>query len=238
MSSKPKSKPRPLAPVEARKRQRLPPQAREEQILAGAIAYFAEAGLDGQTRELARRLGITQPLLFRYFPSKQHLIERIYEEVYLKRWKTEWERIIADTSLPTAERFRRFEFDYQRTIHDYAWLRIFVSAGLKGYDLPRRYLGTVRERIFTPLLIAMRAEHRLPKPSVQPLAEEEFELLFGIHGALVYIGIRELVYGLDGPTDADAVRAALLDSALPGLGQTYRQTVSLRAGRPKGKSKT
>ena len=45
-------------------------EARERQIVEGAVAYFAEVGLDGQTRELARRLGITQPLLFRYFPTK------------------------------------------------------------------------------------------------------------------------------------------------------------------------
>jgi AcrR family transcriptional regulator len=194
----------------------------------GAIAFFAETGLDGQTRELARRLGIAQPLLFRYFPTKQHLIERIYEEVYLKRWKPEWEEGMLDPVLPTAERFRRFEIDYQRTIHDFAWLRIFVSAGLKGYDLPRRYLGMVRERVFAPLLAEMRAEYGLPDPGRQPLSDDEFELLFGIHGALVYVGLRDVVYGLPAPPDADATRAALLDSALPGLGEAYRAIV-LRA---------
>ena len=185
------------------------------------MAYFAEVGLDGQTRELARRLGITQPLLFRYFPTKQHLIERIYEEVFLKRWKPDWEALVADGSLPTAERFRRFELDYQHTIDDYAWLRIFVSAGLKGYDLPRRYLGMVRERIFAPLLAAMRAEYGLPLPAARPLAPAEFELLFGIHGALVYVGLRTQVYRVEAPSDHDALRRALLDSALPGLGQAF-----------------
>ena len=210
-------------------RRRLGAVEREHQIVAGAISYFAEVGLDGQTRELARRLGITQPLLFRYFPTKAALIERIYEDVYLKRWKPEWEAVIADASLPTGERFRRFELDYQRTIDDYAWLRIFVSAGLKGYDLPRRYLGFVRERVFAPLLVAMRAEYGLPSPAEQPLGSGEYELLFGLHGALVYVGLRTRVYGLDGPPDHDEARGALLDSALPGLGQTYRRIV-LRAG--------
>lgn len=207
-------------------RRRLAADERERQIVEGAIAYFAEVGLDGQTRELARRLGIAQPLLFRYFPTKQHLIERIYEDVYLRRWKPEWEAMIADASRPTAERFRLFELDYQRTIHDYSWLRIFVSAGLKGYDLPRRYLGMIGERVFTPLLAAMRAEAGLPSPVEQPLDPSEFELLFGIHGALVYIGLRGLVYGLAAPPDPDALREALLDSALPGLGGTYRRIVT------------
>lgn len=211
---------------------RLSAETRERQIVEGAIAYFAEVGLDGHTRELARRLGITQPLLFRYFPTKASLIERIYEEVYLKRWDAGWEAVVRDVSLPCLERFRRFEIDYQRRIDDYAWLRIFVSAGLKGFDLPSRYLGMVRERIFAPLLAGMRAESNLPSPQAQPLAADEFELLFGIHGALVYVGLRSRVYGIDGTADRDAVRAAMLDAALPGLLATHRRVVvagSLRA---------
>jgi AcrR family transcriptional regulator len=216
-------------------RRRLNPVDRERMIIEGAILYFAEAGLDGQTRELARRLGITQPLLFRYFPTKQALIERIYEEVYVKRWKPGWAEVIADRTLPTAERFRRFEIDYQRTIHDYAWLRIFVSAGLKGYDLPRRYLGMVRERVFAPLLAEMRLEYGLPDPAEQPLADEEYELLFGIHGALVYVGLRDVVYDMPSPETPDDLRAALLDAALPGLGSTFRHVVIQRAAAPRAR---
>ena len=210
-------------------RRRLSPEARERQIVDGAIAYFAEVGLDGHTRELARRLGITQPLLFRYFPTKAALIERIYEEVYLKRWDAGWEQIVRDTTLPCLDRFRRFEIDYQRRIDDYSWLRIFVSAGLKGFDLPSRYLGLVKARIFAPLLEGMRFESGLPSPEEQPLSTDEFELLFGIHGALVYVGLRSRVYGIDGTADRDAVRAAMLDAALPGLLATHRRVVAAAA---------
>ena len=208
---------------------RLDPATRERQIVDGAIIYFAEVGLDGQTRELARRLGVTQPLLFRYFPTKAALIERIYEEVYLKRWNPAWEATVRDAATPCLERFRRFEIDYQRTIDDYAWLRIFVSAGLKGFDLPSRYLGMVRDRIFAPLLAGLRAEAGLPCAEEQPLGPDEFELLFGIHGALVYVGIRSRVYGMDGPTDRDTVRAAMLDAALPGLPAAHRRVVDAAA---------
>ena len=40
---------------------RLSPTDREKQIVDGAIAYFSEVGFSGQTRELSKRLGITQP---------------------------------------------------------------------------------------------------------------------------------------------------------------------------------
>ncbi len=95
------------------------PAERKHSIAEGAIRFFAEKGIDGQTRELAKRLGIPQPLLYRYFPSKEDLIEQVYEDLYLKRWKADWEYLIADRSLSIGERFRRFEKDYQKTILTY-----------------------------------------------------------------------------------------------------------------------
>jgi len=57
-------------------------EARVEQIIASAAQFFSEHGLSGQTRELASFLGIAQPLLYRYFPSKQALIHQIFEEFF------------------------------------------------------------------------------------------------------------------------------------------------------------
>ena len=48
-------------------RLRLASADRERQIIDGAIAYFSDAGFSGHTRELSKRMGITQPLLYRYF---------------------------------------------------------------------------------------------------------------------------------------------------------------------------
>lgn len=155
-------------PPAAPKRRRLGAQEREQQIIEAAIGFFAEVGINGNTRELARRIGITQPLLYRYFPSKEHLLERIYEELYERRWKPEWEALVEDRSLPVLERFRRFEKDYQRTILTYDWLRIFVSSGLHGYRFPPRYLARVKERIFTPVLRDLRLEMGLPAPVALP----------------------------------------------------------------------
>ena len=110
-------------------RRRLPPAERERQIVDGAIRYFAEVGFEGQTRELARRLGITQPLLFRYFPTKDDLIDRVYEEVYLSRWKDEWPNGLKDRSLTLEERLVRYYEDYGSAIFNYEWVRIFMFSG-------------------------------------------------------------------------------------------------------------
>src|SRR5258707_15376496 len=79
-------------------RRRLEPEDREREIIDGAIAFFAEVGFDGGLRDLAKRLGITHHNVFRYFPTKEALIERVSKEVYLSRWQPEWESILPDTA--------------------------------------------------------------------------------------------------------------------------------------------
>ena len=72
-----------------KRRRRLDPEDREREIVEGAVAFFAEVGFDGGLRDLAKRLGMTHQNLFRYFPTKEALIERVYKEVYLNRWQPE-----------------------------------------------------------------------------------------------------------------------------------------------------
>ena len=62
-------------PAEAPKRRRLKREDRERMIVERAIEFFAEVGFAGQTRELAQRIGVTQPLLYRYFPTKEEASE-------------------------------------------------------------------------------------------------------------------------------------------------------------------
>src|ERR1700710_2341335 len=83
----------PMKPAEAQSKKayrRLAPADRRRQIIEAAVSYFSEVGFDGATRALAERLGVTQPLIYRYFPSKDELIRAVYEEVYTGRWRDEW----------------------------------------------------------------------------------------------------------------------------------------------------
>ena len=50
-------------------------EERREQIIRAAIAVFAERGYDAaSTEEIARRVGISQPYLFRLFSTKRELV--------------------------------------------------------------------------------------------------------------------------------------------------------------------
>ena len=201
----------------APKRSRLLPDERERQIIAGAIRFFAEVGFDGQTRELAKRLGITQPLLFRYFPTKQDLVDRVYKEIYLNRWNPEWQDWIEDRRQPVVARLKRFYTEYYPTIVNHDWMRIFFQAGMRNVGFNQRYLKLVRERILLVLCAEVRHEFGLPSVATAPISPAELELYWGLHGSIVYDGIRQYIYGVAVPSEHVARTNAKIEIFMGGL---------------------
>jgi AcrR family transcriptional regulator len=66
-----------------RPRQRMPAAERRELVLEGAVAEFAVHGLAGtSTEDVARRAGISQPYLFRLFPTKKALFLALVERCF------------------------------------------------------------------------------------------------------------------------------------------------------------
>ena len=66
--------------------QRMKAGERREAVLAAAVTEFAARGLAGtSTEDVARRAGISQPYLFRLFPTKKALfltlVERCFQQV-------------------------------------------------------------------------------------------------------------------------------------------------------------
>ena len=174
-------------------RRRLSAADREQQILAGAVDFFARRGFDAQTRELAAEIGVTHALLYHYFPSKQALIDRVYETVFIGRWDPQWEALL-DGPLPVEDKLCRFYGTYLAAILTPDWLRIFMYSGMSDGLIPERYFGLLRERLFPRLLREARRAHGL-RSRAAPSAREE-GLLMGLHGGLVYhLGVLPLCYG-------------------------------------------
>ncbi len=195
----------PVARPPRRPQLRLKREDRERQIVEEAIRYFADVGFSGDTRELARRLHITQPLLFRYFPSKEALIERAFQEVSTSRWNPFWEEMLADRSRPLKERLLAFYKDYSRIILTREWVRILLFSGLRGNEINRRYLRLVRERIYVPILAQLREHLGLPSLAKVPPKEMEIETIRVLNEKIFYYGVRKWVHGARVPEDIDAV---------------------------------
>src|ERR1700729_2773246 len=98
------------------KQKRLSPEDRRKEFVAQAAEFFSEEVFAGGTRDLARRLGVTQPLLYRYFPSKDDLIKEVYRTVYLEPIDAGWDRLLSDRARPLRERLQEFYGAYTKAI--------------------------------------------------------------------------------------------------------------------------
>lgn len=200
---------------------RLSPAEREQQIVSQAISYFATHGFNASTRELAKEIGITQPLLYRYFPSKDALVDRVFQVIYLSRWNPEWDRLLRDRGVPLSRRLHLFYRQYAGMILQSDWIRIFIFAGLTRQGINDRYLAGLRERVFNVVLEELRFEHGIPDPTPRQ-HEDEIEFIWGLHAAIFYVGVRKYVYGLPVPEDLDRLVGQKLDVFLASAPKALR----------------
>lgn len=207
-----------------RKRQRFAPAERERLIVDGAIQFFAEAGFGGQTRELAQRLGISQPLLYRYFPTKQDLIERVYDEVFVGRWKSEWEQLIADRDIPLRDRLVSFYSAYASEALTYEWIRIYMFAGLTGEDINRRYIELLENRLLIPVATEFRFAAGAADPDTVPISALEIEAAWNIHAAVFYYFVRKFIYRAPVEPDIAAYITDTVDRTLDGALSITRES--------------
>lgn len=201
---------------------RLSPEEREEQIVQKAIRYFATNGFTAGTRDLVKEIGVTQPLLYRYFPNKEALVNRVFEEVYLSRWNPNWDDMLQDRGIPLRDRMYLFYKSYSKAILKREWIRIFVLAGLTREGINQKYLDRLREKVFDQVLSALRHEYRLPAPDSQQY-EDEIEMIWGLHASIFYLGMRKWVYGMSIPKDMDRTIEQKVDMFLDGAQATMRR---------------
>ena len=208
------------------KRRRLSPDDRRREFVAKATEFFSEEGFGGGTRALARRLGVTQPLLYRYFPSKDDLIKEVYRTVYLDPLETDWEKRLTDRSRPLRDRLLEFYRAYTDAIFTRKWLRIYLYAGLKGLDINRWYVGMVRDKILTRIIRECRHEVGLAVQSKPSAAELELAWVF--HGGIFYYGVRKYIYESPVLEDKERIIADALDVFLAGFARVAETSAEVR----------
>jgi AcrR family transcriptional regulator len=191
--------------------QRLSPKERERLIIAGAVPYFARVGFGGDMRGLAAHLGIGHPLLFKYFPNKESLIERVYQEVFVGRWNPLWETVISNRSLSLRDRLCEVYKSYCRTILHYEWIRLFMFAGLKSSGVNTRWLQFITAHLAKPVCAEVRETLGLPDFQKVAVTELELELVLGISSRIVGFALRKHIYGTPVPRDLESIIEAEID---------------------------
>ncbi|MGE3280051.1 MAG: TetR/AcrR family transcriptional regulator [Alphaproteobacteria bacterium] len=179
---------------------------RRELILNEAALFFADHGFQGTTRELARRLGITQAALYKHFPGKKAIFEAIFERS-AERWRQEdWRPRLADRNVPIEIRLGDLYAAYVGRITGPRF-RLFVRAGLDGLAQPARRGAMLTATILEPVIEAARIEAGLPGPDQTPILHREREIAMALHGALMFLAVRKHVYRMPMADDfSDLVR--------------------------------
>jgi AcrR family transcriptional regulator len=137
-------------------RKRLSAAQRRETIEGAATALFAERGYQGASiDEIARRSGVTPPVLYDHFASKQDLYRRLLERHFAELRQVWRENFIGED--PPARRVAR-SFD--------AWF-----AYIEGHPFAGRML--FRDTTGDPELAAMQAEvAATSRAAVMPLVSD------------------------------------------------------------------
>ena len=208
------------------KQKRLSPEDRRREFVAKATEFFSEEGFGGGTRALARRLGVTQPLLYRYFPSKDDLIKEVYRTVYLEPLDTGWEKLLADRSRPIRDRLREFYLAYTNVIYSRKWIRIYLYSGLKGLEINRWYVGVVRDKILSRIIRECRHEAGLPVQSKPTAAELEMAWVF--HSGIFYYGVRKYIYESPVLENKEQMISDAVDAFLAGFERVFAEPSAAR----------
>jgi AcrR family transcriptional regulator len=199
------------------------PEDREELILRAATAYFAECGLSAGTIELARRIGITQPLLYKYFPTKDALVERIYDRLLPQSWNANWEALLDDDSMPLRQRLKLFYSDYAENVLTYDHVRLFLFSGLSQNEFNARYYAVLSKRILERIARAMRREFSVARKS-RSVTKQELEIVQSLHGSIYHLAFRKFVHGESIENMIDLVECKV-DFYLDGATRNFKQIV-------------
>jgi AcrR family transcriptional regulator len=202
---------------------------RETQIVEEAIRFFSEVGFSGKTRELSRRLGISQPLLYRYFSSKQALIDRVYDHVFLGRWDPAWVSLIRDASRPLRDRLVEFYRQYAVAVYRPDWVRIYILAGLADTGLNKRYLEFVSRELLNSICLELRLHCGEDKRTFD-VTPEEMEFVWSLHGGMFYYAVRHFIFGVKVDVDFLENTALMVDNFLLGVKNTLPTLLDNAAG--------
>jgi len=195
------------------------PQDRRRQILDMAAEFFAENGLAAQTRGLAAACGISQRLLYRYFPTKEALLDEVYRTAIAGPFKAMWFAELVDRRLSVEARLIRFYKDYFSTVFTSKWLRLFMHSSLADTGMAPTYTSSIILQLLETIVIEAAHEQSIPIIADKDL---QHEIGWTLHGALSHYAIRRHLYGFTQHATEDAVLAIHIAQFLGGLPAAMR----------------
>ena len=175
------------------KQRRVKRGERRKLIIEMATELFSKNGFSTSTRDIAAALGVTQALLYKYFDSKEALIEAVFKELYgsAERIPSISDYIGANVSLD------KTYSDFYKVYYD-RWdpdsLRLFFRAMLDGFTPQMLNAPVLKESVVYQIIGVLRHSQGLPSIESRSLSSEEFELAMVLHHAIIMLVIRKYIY--------------------------------------------
>lgn len=186
-----KKKRRTASQAGARQATRLPHAERKAQILETASEFFSDYGLTAQTRLLAEECGISQRLLYRFFPTKEDLLAEVYRKEIVGAFKAAWFVDLQDRSRGIEERLTTFYDDYSEQTLTRKWLRLFMYASLSESTMAPDYISSIITQLLDVIMKETAAELSVELPDDEDLVRE---MAWTLHGAISHYAIRRHLY--------------------------------------------
>jgi len=193
---------------------RLPYEERRAQILHHAAEFFSEYGLTGQTRSLAAACGVSQRLLYRFFPNKAALVREVYKETIIGPFKAVWLAQLTDRSMSVEERLNHFYRDYFRAILTRKWLRLFLYASLAESEMAPDYIATIIKDLMETITREAALEQDVTLPDDPAILHE---IGWTLHGAVSHFAIRRHLYRASREVPEDSVLAVQIAAFVHGF---------------------
>lgn len=225
LKGKARKKPEPSTGGRAPRQTRMNSEDRRRQILEKAADFFSEYGLTAQTRGLAAACGISQRLLYRYFPTKEALLDEVYRSAIAGPFKAIWFAELVDRQIPLERRLVRFYKDYFTTIFTSRWLRLFMYSSLADVGMAPNYTSAMVLQLLEVIVLEAAHEQGVVIAANKDL---QHEIGWTLHGALSHYAIRRHLYGFPQHVAEDAVVAIQVAQFLGG----FRAAVAAAAPPP------
>ncbi|HET7714655.1 MAG TPA: TetR/AcrR family transcriptional regulator [Bauldia sp.] len=208
-------------------RKRLTHDERKALILDRAAEYLSENGFPVRTRRLAAAAGISQRLIYHFFPNKSALIDEIYDSAIAGPFKAIWFVELADRSKPVAERLRAFYRDYYATLLTRRWTRLLIYSSFSAQNMAPRYISGIIHRLLETIVEEVAAERGVKLPAEKPVVHEIGWIL---HGAVSHLAIRRHLFRANISVPVELVIDAQIDSFLAGFEPMLSRLAQRSAG--------
>jgi len=190
---------------------RLKAAQRREQLIEVATKLFAKTGYEATTTAaIAQAAGVTEPILYRHFRSKQELFVAIVREVS-KYTLEQWQALIANVTDP-AERLRIISSampDHMKRLSDY----YHVLHGALATSRDKKVLAVMREhydqiQTFFNRIVTEGQKSGNFRKELHPEAAAWQFIFSGIGYAMISLNL--------GPTDREIIKE-VIDAMVRGI---------------------